>query len=223
MCAEACPVSLLPQQLFWYSQAQDHERLEAHNLFDCIECGACSYVCPSNIPLVQHYRHSKGEIQKARADKVKSDHARERFEFHQQRIEQAEKDKEAKRAARREAAESAKAKAADASNKAAGDADKPAANSAADIIAAAQARAAAKKVSPEQQQAKFERSIAGAEMRLQMAEEKLADADASQTEEQKNILSAAVEGARQKLEQAQLRLQEHINAHSQTKNGEQVD
>jgi ribosome-associated translation inhibitor RaiA len=51
----------------------------------------------------------------------------------------------------------------------------------------------------------------------------LADADASQTEEQKNILSAAVEGARQKLEQAQLRLQEHINAHSQTKNGEQVD
>jgi len=212
LCAEACPVSLLPQQLFWYSQAEDHERLEAHNLFDCIECGACSYVCPSNIPLVQYYRHSKGEIQKARVEKVKSDHARQRFEFHQQRMEQAERDKEAKRAARREAAEKAK-------TAKSGSEDKSGAGSAADIIAAAQARAAARKVSPEQQQAKFERSIAGAEMRLQMAEEKLAEADDSQTDEQKNILVAAAEAARQKLEQARGRLAEHLKE----RNGEQVD
>ena len=218
LCAEACPVSLLPQQLFWYSQAGDQERLEAHNLFDCIECGACSYVCPSNIPLVQHYRHSKGEIQKARAEKVKSDHARQRFEFHQQRMEQAERDKEAKRAARREAAEKAKATAAAKKSDAPGD-NKTDAGSAADIIAAAQARAAARKVSPEQQQAKFERSIAGAEMRLQMAEEKLAEADDTQTDEQRNILVAAVEAARQKLEQARGRLAEHLKQH----NGEQVD
>jgi electron transport complex protein RnfC len=218
LCAEACPVSLLPQQLFWYSQAGDQERLEAHNLFDCIECGACSYVCPSNIPLVQHYRHSKGEIQKARAEKVKSDHARQRFEFHQQRMEQAERDKEAKRAARREAAEKAKATAAAKNSDAPSD-NKTDAGSAADIIAAAQARAAARKVSPEQQQAKFERSIAGAEMRLQMAEEKLAEADDTQTDEQRNILVAAVEAARQKLEQARGRLAEHLKQH----NGEQVD
>ncbi|MGB2118824.1 MAG: electron transport complex subunit RsxC [Porticoccaceae bacterium] len=218
LCAEACPVSLLPQQLFWYSQAGDQERLEAHNLFDCIECGACSYVCPSNIPLVQYYRHSKGEIQKARAEKVKSDHARQRFEFHQQRMEQAERDKEAKRAARREAAEKAKATAAAKKSDAPSD-NKTDAGSAADIIAAAQARAAARKVSPEQQQAKFERSIAGAEMRLQMAEEKLAEADDTQTDEQRNILVAAVEAARQKLEQARGRLAEHLKQH----NGEQVD
>lgn len=213
MCAEACPVSLLPQQLFWYSQAKDYERLEAHNLFDCIECGACSYVCPSNIPLVQHYRHSKGEINKARADKVKSDQARQRFEFHQQRIERAEKEKEQKRAARRNAAEKAQTKTA--ANTSAG--------SAADIIAAAQARAAAKKVSPEQQQAKLERSIAGAEMRVQMATEKLAEADDSQTAEQKNILTAAVETAKQKLEQAKARLAEHSKQHNLNQTGEKVD
>ncbi|MEJ6773031.1 MAG: electron transport complex subunit RsxC [Porticoccaceae bacterium] len=214
MCAEACPASLLPQQLFWYSQAEDHDRLEAHNLFDCIECGACSYVCPSNIPLVQYYRSSKGEILKAREEKVKSDHARERFEFHQQRMEQAEKDKEAKRAARREAAEKAKATvAANAGTEKEGTG--PAPGSAADIIAAAQARAAAKQVSPEEQQAKFERSIAGAEMRVQMATDKLAETNAKQTEDQKNILNAALEGAKQKLEQAQARLAEHVKKHSE--------
>ena len=97
----------------------------------------------------------------------------------------------------------------------------PASSSAADIIAAAQARAVSKQVSPEQQQAKFERSIAGAEMRVQMAAEKLAEADASLTQEQKNTLDAALEGAQQKLDQAQRRLEEHLEQHKEL-NEEQV-
>jgi electron transport complex protein RnfC len=202
MCAEACPASLLPQQLFWYAQAQDHERLEAHNLFDCIECGACSYVCPSNIPLVQYYRAAKGEIRHARDEKVKADHARERFEFHKERIEQAEREKEEKRAARREAALKAKA------NPPATDkADGKSSSSAADIIAAAQARAAAKQVSPEDQQAKLERTIAAAEQRLIVAEQKLAEAVESNSDKQA-VLSAAVENTRQKLEQSKTKLAE---------------
>ena len=60
MCAEACPASLLPQQCSGSPRARIGKKLEQHNLFDCIECGACSYVCPSNIPLVQYYRASEG-------------------------------------------------------------------------------------------------------------------------------------------------------------------
>jgi electron transport complex protein RnfC len=198
MCAEACPASLLPQQLLWYAQAQDHERLEAHNLFDCIECGACSYVCPSNIPLVQYYRSSKGEIRQAQQEKIKAAQARERFEFHKQRIEQAELEKEAKRAARREAAKLAKA-----STKS---------DSAADLVAAAQARTAAKKMGPEQELAKLERAVSSAEMRVQKAQEKLDSAMATNdTEEKINILSAALRGAQQKFEMAKTRLAEHVN------------
>ncbi|MDG1818346.1 MAG: electron transport complex subunit RsxC [Porticoccaceae bacterium] len=204
MCAEACPASLLPQQLFWYAQAQDHERLEAHNLFDCIECGACSYVCPSNIPLVQYYRAAKGEIRHAQDEKVKADHARERFEFHKERIEQAEREKEEKRAARREAALKAKAAAAE---KPADKSDSAPSSSAADIIAAAQARAAAKQVSPEDQQAKLERTIAAAEQRLIVAEQKLAEAIESNSDKQA-VLSAAVENTRQKLQQSKTKLAE---------------
>jgi electron transport complex protein RnfC len=206
MCAEACPASLLPQQLFWYAQSEDHERLEAHNLFDCIECGACSYVCPSNIPLVQYYRAAKGEIRHARAEKVKSDHARERFEFHKERIEQAEREKEEKRTARREAALKAKANPPAATAEGQTNASAPS-SSAADIIAAAQARAAAKQASPEDQQAKLERTIAAAEQRLIVAEQKLAEAVESNSDKQA-VLSAAVENTRQKLEQSKTKLAE---------------
>nr|CAI78738.1 predicted NADH:ubiquinone oxidoreductase, subunit RfnC [uncultured Gammaproteobacteria bacterium] len=105
MCAEACPVSLLPQQLFWFAQGKEYEKLEGHNLFDCIECGACSYACPSNIPLVQYYRASKAEILHLRREHEKAEHSRIRFETRQKRLEQAEAEKEAKRAARKKAAE----------------------------------------------------------------------------------------------------------------------
>jgi electron transport complex protein RnfC len=196
MCAEACPASLLPQQLLWYSQAKDHERLHSHNLFDCIECGACSYVCPSNIPLVQYYRSSKSAINKANEEKIKSTQARERFEFRQQRMALAEKEREAKRAARRDAAKQAKAS--------------TGSLAVADIVAAAQARTAAKKISPEQESAKLERAVSSAEMRVHKAQEKLDTAKAGdETEVKLNILSASLSGAQQKLEKAKARLAEH--------------
>ncbi len=44
-CADACPADLLPQQLYWFSKGQQHDKATAHNLADCIECGACAWVC----------------------------------------------------------------------------------------------------------------------------------------------------------------------------------
>jgi Na+-translocating ferredoxin:NAD+ oxidoreductase subunit C len=110
LCAEACPASLLPQQLYWYAQAEDFERAQNHNLFDCIECGACSFVCPSAIPLVQYYRAAKTTIRRQEAEKQKSDRARERFEQRKERTARAEAEKEAKRLARKQAADVAKAR-----------------------------------------------------------------------------------------------------------------
>jgi electron transport complex protein RnfC len=39
------------------------------HLMDCFECGACSYVCPSHIPLVQYFRLSKKMVRKLSAAK----------------------------------------------------------------------------------------------------------------------------------------------------------
>ncbi|MEL0636872.1 electron transport complex subunit RsxC [Marinomonas sp. TI.3.20] len=103
MCEQACPASLLPQQLLWFSKSQELEKAEHYNLFDCIECGACSYVCPSSIPLVQYYRHTKSSIREAREAAVKSDLAKQRFEARKARQDAEAAEKEAKRVARQKA------------------------------------------------------------------------------------------------------------------------
>lgn len=107
MCEQACPADLLPQQLYWFAKGREFDKARHHNLFDCIECGACAYVCPSNIPLVQYYRFAKSEIRTEEREQQKADHARERFEARQARLEREAAEKEAKRKAR--AAEAAKA------------------------------------------------------------------------------------------------------------------
>ncbi|OKP03291.1 electron transport complex subunit RsxC [Xenorhabdus eapokensis] len=87
LCVEACPAGLLPQQLYWFSRGQEHEKAKNHHLFDCIECGACAYVCPSNIPLVQYYRQEKAEIWEIEAEARRSTEAKVRFEAKQTRME----------------------------------------------------------------------------------------------------------------------------------------
>jgi electron transport complex protein RnfC len=39
--------------------------VEEFHLMDCFECGACSFVCPSHIPLVQEFRAAKAAVRKA--------------------------------------------------------------------------------------------------------------------------------------------------------------
>jgi electron transport complex protein RnfC len=85
LCADACPVLLLPQQLYWFSRAKELDKAERHNLIDCIECGACAYVCPSNIPLVQYFRAAKGELFDAHDKHRMAEHSKQRFDFHQAR------------------------------------------------------------------------------------------------------------------------------------------
>ena len=137
MCAEACPSSLLPQQLYWHAKAENFDQLKHHNLFDCIECGACSYVCPSSIPLVQYYRASKSEIRQQEAKHAKAERSKERYENRQARLEQEQAEKEAKRKANAERA--AKLKAAKATT------EKTNTTEAVDPVKAAIERAKAKK------------------------------------------------------------------------------
>jgi electron transport complex protein RnfC len=100
-CAEACPASLLPQQLQWYAKSQEYDKCEELNLKDCIECGACAFVCPSEIPLVQYYRQAKAEIRTRKQDADAAERAKVRFEEKKARMERdkAERENRFKKAA----------------------------------------------------------------------------------------------------------------------------
>lgn len=107
-CAEACPVDLLPQQLYWYARAKDFDKIQDYHLFDCIECGCCDYVCPSQIPLVHYFRYAKTEIWAQQHEKALANIARERHQFREQRLEREKLEKQQRHQQKRAALDAQK-------------------------------------------------------------------------------------------------------------------
>lgn len=65
MCADVCPMHLMPMNTAFYSAAGDFETAaKMGNVAYCIECGACEYVCPAKRPLIQAIRKTKAELRK---------------------------------------------------------------------------------------------------------------------------------------------------------------
>jgi Na+-translocating ferredoxin:NAD+ oxidoreductase subunit C len=63
-CLEACPVFLNPSLLGDLARVQRYTDMADHHLADCMLCGACSYVCPSNIPLAQLFQAGKAGLRR---------------------------------------------------------------------------------------------------------------------------------------------------------------
>ena len=59
-CVRACPLHLNPKELGLLAAQREYAVMaERFYLNDCFECGCCSLVCPSSIPLVQYFRMAK--------------------------------------------------------------------------------------------------------------------------------------------------------------------
>jgi electron transport complex protein RnfC len=67
-CLEACGYFLNPARLAKLAQARRWEELDDFYVNDCMECGACSWVCPSSIPIVQLIRTGKGALRELKAN-----------------------------------------------------------------------------------------------------------------------------------------------------------
>jgi Na+-translocating ferredoxin:NAD+ oxidoreductase subunit C len=64
-CLDACPVFINPQRLGLLAKNMRYETMqEDYALNDCMLCGCCSYVCPSNIPLSQLFGASKAYLRR---------------------------------------------------------------------------------------------------------------------------------------------------------------
>ena len=57
---------LMPTYIYLYGEKGNLEACEKYAALDCIECGACTYVCPGKLPLVQGIRSAKQRILNAR-------------------------------------------------------------------------------------------------------------------------------------------------------------
>lgn len=58
-CIDACPMGLMPKILGQFVQHEMFDEAESYHVLDCIECGSCSFVCPSNINLVHLIKYGK--------------------------------------------------------------------------------------------------------------------------------------------------------------------
>ena len=55
-------MGLEPYLLARQSELQMWDRVEAHNVMDCIECGCCTFTCPSHRPLLDYIRLGKAKV-----------------------------------------------------------------------------------------------------------------------------------------------------------------
>ncbi|KJU87240.1 electron transporter RnfC [Candidatus Magnetobacterium bavaricum] len=61
-CVDACPMGLMPLMFSLFSEKGHFEDAKDYNLFDCFECGCCTYVCPAKRPIVQQIRFAKTQV-----------------------------------------------------------------------------------------------------------------------------------------------------------------
>ncbi|MBL7108567.1 MAG: RnfABCDGE type electron transport complex subunit C, partial [Candidatus Cloacimonetes bacterium] len=63
-CVDACPMNLTPTFIVENVKNQNYEEAKKVNILDCMECGGCSFVCPSHIQLIQWIKLGKLEVGK---------------------------------------------------------------------------------------------------------------------------------------------------------------
>ncbi len=63
-CMVVCPMGLEPFLLMSQTERSMWAETEENRIMDCIECGCCSFACPSNRPLLDHIRFGKMTVGK---------------------------------------------------------------------------------------------------------------------------------------------------------------
>jgi electron transport complex protein RnfC len=61
-CVTVCPMGLEPYLLMTLTQKELFDRVEDDKAMDCIECGSCSFTCPSDRPLLDYIRLGKKTV-----------------------------------------------------------------------------------------------------------------------------------------------------------------
>lgn len=63
-CVSVCCMGLQPYLLMSLVEKKMWSEAEAEAVYDCLECGSCSYTCPANRPLLDYIRYGKATVMK---------------------------------------------------------------------------------------------------------------------------------------------------------------
>ena len=63
-CLTVCCMGLQPYLLAKLSEQKLWDEAEANAIYDCLECGSCSFTCPAHRPLLDYIRLGKGTVMK---------------------------------------------------------------------------------------------------------------------------------------------------------------
>ena len=66
-CLEACGNFLNPSRMARLARVGRLDELEENYVMDCVECGACTFTCPSGVPIVHLIRAAKQNIRERKA------------------------------------------------------------------------------------------------------------------------------------------------------------
>jgi electron transport complex protein RnfC len=100
-CADACPAQLRPQALLRELLAQRPGAAMAQGLGDCSECGACDLACPSRIELRARFAAAKQAAVVRERVLEAAAAARARFEARGLRLEREAREREQREAAQK--------------------------------------------------------------------------------------------------------------------------
>ena len=63
-CVESCPLGLMPCLIALAVEKEKWDLAKAYGALECMECGACSYVCPQRRSIVQAIKYAKTRMPK---------------------------------------------------------------------------------------------------------------------------------------------------------------
>ncbi|MDO5576803.1 MAG: 4Fe-4S dicluster domain-containing protein, partial [Fibrobacter sp.] len=66
-CIKTCPINLVPARLAKLVEREKFDEAVKWNLMDCMECGSCTFACPSKINLIHFMKLGKFHVQAQRA------------------------------------------------------------------------------------------------------------------------------------------------------------
>ena len=69
-CVTACPLGLQPSEIALRVDVGELDAAEELNIKECMECGSCSYICPSSRWLVQSIRLGKARLHERKQQSV---------------------------------------------------------------------------------------------------------------------------------------------------------